>query len=222
MVGHHAQDARVRQDVRFPQATPLRMIHASDPQLVLASASPRRRELLEQIGVRCRVIPAHIDEQPQRDEAPADYVRRLALAKARAVGPIADGLAVLGSDTTVTVDGHILGKPRDRDHGLAMLAQLSNRSHEVYSGVALVGAREEVVASVSRVTFRRIGAEERAAYWATGEPVDKAGAYAIQGRGAIFVAGLEGSYSGVMGLPLFETAQLLSAAGIPVLQARSV
>lgn len=198
------------------------MDDAFSPHLVLASASPRRRELLAQIGVRHRVMPADIDERLLEDEAPADYVRRLALAKARAVCPQADGLPVIGADTTVAVGGNILGKPTNRAQGLAMLAQLSGRRHEVYSGVALVGAREAVTVAVSRVIFRTISAEERAAYWATGEPVDKAGAYAIQGQGAIFVASLEGSYSGVMGLPLFETAKLLSAAGIPVLQPRCV
>lgn len=193
------------------------MSESSSPYLILASASPRRRELLAQIGIQARVSPADIDEQPRDREAPADYVRRLALAKARAIRTAEDDLPVLGADTTVTVDGGILGKPTDREDGLAMLAHLSGRSHEVYSGVAVVGEHEDVAVSVSRVTFRAIDADERRAYWDTGEPADKAGAYAIQGRGAVFVSNLEGSYSGVMGLPLFETAQMLVRAGIPML-----
>lgn len=193
------------------------MNESSDPAVILASASPRRRELLDQIGVAYRVVPVDVDERPHGEEPPADYVRRLALAKARAGREAADGLPALGADTAVTVDGTILGKPCDRDDGLAMLARLSGRSHEVYSGVAIAGAGEDVTVSVSRVDFRAIDADERAAYWATGEPADKAGGYAIQGRGAIFVAGLEGSYSAVMGLPLFETARLLTRAGIRVL-----
>lgn len=198
------------------------MYDQSHPRLVLASASPRRRALLAQIGIEHRAMPADVDERPFDDEPPAQYVRRLALAKARAIGPEPDGLPVLGADTAVTVDGAILGKPVDRADGLAMLARLSGRCHEVYSGVAVVGADADSVVSVSRVTFRPIEPEEQYDYWDTGEPADKAGAYAIQGRGAVFVAGLEGSYSGVMGLPLFETAQLLAAAGVHVLQTRGI
>lgn len=193
------------------------MSHAENPVITLASASPRRSELLDQIAVAHRVIPADVNEQPDLDETPAVYVERLALAKARTVRQVAGDLPVLGADTTVTLDGNILGKPRDRADGLAMLAQLSARSHDVYTSVALVGDNEGVITSVSRVRFRSIDADECAAYWATGEPADKAGAYAIQGRGAIFVAALEGSYSTVMGLPLFETVQLLDRMDIRVL-----
>ncbi|WJW74876.1 nucleoside triphosphate pyrophosphatase [Thiohalobacter sp. IOR34] len=181
--------------------------------IYLASASPRRRELLEQIGVEYRLIHAAIDETPRPAEAPAELVQRLALAKARAglaVKGHVDPLPVLGADTLVVLDDRVLGKPADAAAADAMLAALSGRSHEVLSAVALVDAgRERQALSASRVWFRDITPAERAAYWASGEPADKAGGYAIQGLGALFVARLEGSYSGVMGLPLFETARLL-------------
>lgn len=187
------------------------------PDLLLASASPRRRELLDQIGVRYAVQPVDVDEQARDGEAPGEYVRRLALAKAEAGRAQRPDLPALGADTAVVLDGHILGKPADRADGLAMLTRLSGRRHEVYSGVALVGEETRTMLQVSRVTLRAIGEGERAAYWDTGEPADKAGGYAIQGLGAVFVAELAGSYSGVMGLPLFETARMLTAAGIDVL-----
>lgn len=191
--------------------------------LVLASASPRRRELLDQLGVRYTVHPVAVDETPRGGEAPADFVRRLALDKAwacaRELG--AGHPPVLGADTAVVVEGSILGKPGGRAEALAMLARLSGRTHSVFSGVALLGAGAERVAlSETRVRFRALTPAEAEAYWATGEPADKAGAYAIQGLGAVFVAGLEGSYSGVVGLPLFETAKLLEAAGLEVLTRR--
>ncbi len=197
-----------------------------DPQLYLASSSPRRRSLLEQIGVRYELVSAPVDESALPGESAETFVLRLALAKARAGraalvgrGALAgrpDGLArpVLGADTAVVVDGEILGKPRDRDDGLAMLRRLSDRSHRVLSAVAMVGEREATRLSASRVTFRPLTEAECVAYWSTGEPRDKAGAYAIQGHGALFVSHLEGSYSGVMGLPLYETAELLYDAGI--------
>jgi septum formation protein len=186
------------------------------PVLCLASASPRRRELLAQLGVAHTVLPAHIDETQLAGERAHDYVLRLARAKALHVLPRAAPLPVLAADTAVVLDGTIHGKPRDRDHALAMLAALSDRTHTVLTAVAL--ASEERVAtalSVSSVRLRATSAGERAAYWDTGEPGDKAGGYAIQGQGAAFVAALEGSYSGVMGLPLFETAQLMRAAALP-------
>jgi septum formation protein len=186
--------------------------------LFLASASPRRRELLAQAGIAFEVIGGiTVDESPQPAEAPIALVQRLALSKARAgwaqlaarrSGPLA--ARVLGADTEVVLDGRIFGKPLGETDCLAMLAALAGRTHEVLSGVALVGAdREQQVVSVSRVTFRRISPAEARAYWATGEPCDKAGGYAIQGRAAAFVERLEGSYSGVVGLPLFETLALL-------------
>ncbi len=200
---------------------------ANDPEpenrtpepILLASASPRRRELLAQIGVACEVVAVALDETPRPDEAAEVYVVRLALAKAQAGHILLPGRTVLGADTAVVTDGVILGKPRDRADGLAMLERLSGRTHHVYTGVALVDGAGEAHTrlSVSSVTFRTLAAAERAAYWASGEPADKAGGYAIQGRAAMFVARLEGSFSGVMGLPLFETAELLETCGMALL-----
>ena len=186
------------------------------PQLVLASTSPRRRELLAQLGVPFEVLAPAVDEQPLPAELATDHVCRLALAKARAaaaqLGPQA---CVLGADTVVVLDGQILGKPVDRDDAAAMLRRLSGRTHTVLSAVARVlGGAHVVHLSESHVTFRTLSPAEIAAYCATGEPLDKAGAYAIQGRAAAFIRHLEGSYSGVMGLPLYETAELLTAAGV--------
>lgn len=181
-------------------------------RITLASRSPRRAELLRQIGVEFITVDVDIDETPQPGELAADYVLRLALAKAccgrDASAPV---LPVLGSDTAVVVDGEIFGKPRDRGHALAMLARLSGRSHQVLTAVALVtDSAETTCLRQSTVHMRAISPEEANAYWETGEPAGKAGAYAIQGRGAMFIEHLEGSYSGVMGLPLFETAALLA------------
>ncbi len=189
------------------------------PALYLASASPRRRELLTQIGVVHDLLPVDIDETPRPNEAPAAYVLRLAQEKAQAalarLDP-AQPLCVLGADTTVVLAGRILGKPADRADGLAMLAALSGQTHQVLTAVALADARRcEVRLVESRVTFRAIADEEAARYWDSGEPADKAGGYAIQGLGAVFVRELQGSYSGVVGLPLCETAELLAAFGVP-------
>jgi len=188
--------------------------------IYLASQSPRRRELLTQIGVRFQVLPVDVHEAPDSGESAQDYVRRVALDKARAGAACPQrslDLPVLGSDTEVVVDGEVQGKPRDAEHGLAMLARLSGRSHQVLSAVALVrGGREEVVLSASTVHFRPLAEAEIRAYWTTGEPADKAGGYAIQGRAAVFVERLEGSFSGVMGLPLYETARLLKQFGVDV------
>ena len=186
--------------------------------IYLASGSPRRRELLQQIGVPFRVVGAAVDEALRPGEAPAAYVERLAAAKADA------GLAgsrdeadvpVLAADTAVVLGGKVLGKPMDRQDAECMLRQLSGRTHEVLTAIALltVSGLESRI-SRSEVTFRSLAAEEIQDYWETGEPADKAGAYAIQGRAAVFIADLRGSYSGVMGLPLFETADLLSKAGV--------
>lgn len=185
--------------------------------LFLASASPRRRELLTQIGVPFELLSITLDETPLPAERPEAYVQRLAREKAlagwAAVGD--DSVAVLGADTTVVIDERILGKPADRGEGLLMLESLSDREHHVLTAVALAtrGACE-VRLVTSRVRFRRIERAEAEAYWASGEPCDKAGGYAIQGWGAVFVAELRGSYSAVVGLPLCETAQLLDQAGI--------
>jgi septum formation protein len=184
--------------------------------IYLASGSPRRRELLRQIGVSYRVIDTAVDETALEDEAPLAYVSRVAAAKANAGWQCSrepDDAPVLAADTAVVLDGSILGKPRDQADALDMLRRLSGRSHEVLTAVALRSAAGlDGRVSRSVVTFRSIDAAEAGAYWDTGEPRDKAGAYAIQGRAAVFIADLRGSYSGVMGLPLFETAELLRAA----------
>ena len=190
-----------------------------EPDLYLASASPRRRTLLAQLGLRIAVIPAPADETPHGGEAPADYVLRIALAKARAGRAAAAhsrGRPLLAADTAVVVDGRALGKPADRDEALAMLALLSGRSHRVLTGVALLAPDDEAQRTLSTTEVRmgRIAPAQARAYWDTGEPADKAGAYAIQGLGAMFVEHIRGSYSGVVGLPLFETAALLGGAGL--------
>lgn len=187
-------------------------------ELFLASASPRRRELLAQIAVPCVTQIASIDETPLPDEPPAAYVERLARDKARA-GLLALGgrvdAVVLGADTAVVLDGRILGKPADLNESRAMLQALSGRSHQVLTAVALVGGGREAARVVSSdVSFRPISEAEIEAYWASGEPCDKAGSYGIQGLAAVFVSGLQGSYSAVVGLPLCETAELLGEFGI--------
>lgn len=186
------------------------------PQLRLASRSPRRAALLRELGLRFEVAPADIAEVRAPGQSPRDYALATALAKARTGAAAAAGrLPVLGADTDVVLDDEILGKPRDRDHALEMLARLSGRSHEVFSAVAVVvGAREETALSVTRVFFGAISRSEAAAYWATGEAADKAGAYAIQGGAARWVRRIEGSYTGVVGLPLYETLQLLTCVGV--------
>lgn len=182
--------------------------------LVLASASPRRRELLAQIGVRYRVQAADIDESVRSGEAAADYVLRLARAKAGAL-PAGD-LPVLGADTSVVVDGRVLGKPVDDEEARAMLRCLSGREHQVLSAVALChGERIEARLSVTRVWFRAIDDVLVGRYVASGEPRDKAGAYGIQGLGGALVARIDGSYTGVVGLPLAETVDLLQAFNVP-------
>jgi septum formation protein len=188
----------------------------SPPVLCLASASPRRRALLAQIGVAHSARSANVDETPLLGETPRDYVARVAASKARVIRRADAALPVLGADTIVVLDGTMFGKPGGRAQGLAMLASLSGRVHEVLSAVALADARGVAIAvSASSVRFRTLTEEERCDYWESGEPLDKAGAYAIQGLAAAFIESLTGSYSGVMGLPLFETAALLRAAGVP-------
>jgi septum formation protein len=196
------------------------MSAATAAPLCLASASPRRRALLRQIGVPHLVYPADIDETAMPGEAPAAYVQRMARAKAVAVQAQRPSLVVLAADTTVVIDGEICGKPHDEAAGVAMLLRLSGRAHQVLTAVALAAAAGVAARlCVSEVRFRALSALECHAYWRSGEPRDKAGGYAIQGFGAVFVEALSGSYSGVMGLPLFETAQLLVEAGIPCWQA---
>ncbi|MBC2678454.1 Maf family protein [Pseudomonas baltica] len=188
------------------------------PTLYLASSSPRRRELLTQIGVPFTVINAAIDETPRPGEESHAYVQRMAEEKARAgwQSRSQPGAAhVLGADTAVIAQGRILGKPRDEADALAMLALLSGSTHEVLTAAALFdGTQMDIGTASARVTFRPIDEAEARAYWASGEPVDKAGGYGIQGLGAIFVEKLEGSYSAVVGLGLYETAALLQRNGI--------
>jgi len=183
----------------------------ADFLLYLASRSPRRRELLDQLGLAYALVTADVDETPLPGEDPMPYVQRMALAKARAGRQmVSTAHPVLGADTAVVCDGRILGKPADADDAMAMLRLLSGREHRVLTGIALLGKQEQIAVSDTAVSFRVIAPAEAAAYWAGGEPRDKAGAYAIQGQGALFVERLTGSYSGVVGLPLFETAALLA------------
>jgi septum formation protein len=195
------------------------MANPPAPLLCLASASPRRRELLAQIGVAHTTAAANIDESVLAGEAAVDYVVRMARAKTRAVRGHAGALPVLGADTIVVLDGVICGKPASAADGLAMLRRLSGRTHTVLTAVALAAGEAAPLSrlSASEVTFRSLSHAECLAYWECGEPRDKAGGYAVQGRAAIFIERLSGSYSGVMGLPLFETAELLRAAGIACL-----
>jgi septum formation protein len=188
--------------------------------IVLASRSPRRSQLLAQIGVPHEVLALDFDEARLPGEAPQAFVERLARDKAlHARTARTGGRLLLAADTIVVLDGTIFGKPRDEPGAVGMLRALSGRCHEVMTAVAVCdGSAVRTAVSVSRVTFRELGEAECRAYWDTGEPADTAGAYAVQGLGAVFIERLEGSYSGVMGLPLFETARLLQAAGVPVWQ----
>lgn len=188
----------------------------SSPQLILASASPRRHELLALMGVAFTVRPASLDEATYDGETPEVYVTRLADAKAEAIAAIADTRAVLAADTIVVCDDQIFGKPRDRSDALAMLIRLSGRWHRVLSAVVLRWQDHAVQALTdTAVCFRELDPAECAAYWDCGEPQDKAGAYGIQGLGGCFVTEIRGSYSGVVGLPMAETLALLRGAGIP-------
>jgi septum formation protein len=183
--------------------------------IYLASTSPRRREILETLGIDFDVIPVETDESPLQGETPGEMVLRLAIAKAEAA---THGEFVLAADTIVVIGDRVLGKPRDADDGVEMLLALSARSHAVMTGVALktpTGTRS--VLSITNVQFREIDRDEAYRYWQSGEPCDKAGAYGIQGLGGMFVKAIEGSYSGVMGLPVFETVELLVSAGLDVL-----
>jgi septum formation protein len=188
--------------------------------IYLASASPRRQELLRQAGLEYEVIPSNIHEARRPGETPTDYVLRVAADKARAVADVvrARGLAphpVLGADTEVVLDGEVLGKPHDRAHARAMLARLAGRSHLVLTALCLLTAVGlEQALSESRVTIAPLTAAEVERYVASGEADDKAGGYAIQGRAAGFISRLEGSHSGVMGLPLYELRETLKRAGL--------
>ncbi len=188
-----------------------------DPtSLVLASASPRRRDLLSQLGLRFTVAAADLDETPLPAE-PADvYVQRLAQEKARAVAARFPQAWVLAADTTVALGAELLGKPRDGSEARQMLTRLSGKTHNVYTGVALAGRTSAATVVRTGVTFRTLTAEEIDWYVGTGEPLDKAGAYAVQGRGGFLVARVEGSPTNVIGLPLGETLELLAQAGVPL------
>lgn len=192
--------------------------------LCLASGSPRRRELLAQIGVPFTTVQASIDETPLPEEAPDAYVQRLAAAKASAgLAKAPSSTVVLGADTAVVCEGQIFGKPVSAEQAAHMLAALSGRTHHVLTAIALcTEARTEVCCVSTQVRFRHISHHEIQAYWASGEPVDKAGGYAIQGLGAVFVEAIEGSYSAVVGLPLCETAALLARFGVACWQPASV
>lgn len=187
--------------------------------IYLASASPRRQELLRQLGIEFEVMPSNILEVRAAGETPAQYVTRVAGDKARHVAQLIKqrGLPthpVLGADTEVVLDGEILGKPENAAHGMDMLRRLAGRTHEVLSAVCVRHHGKEYMAlNTSRVTFRPLSLVEIEQYWDTGEPLGKAGAYAIQGRAAAFIAKLEGSYSGVMGLPLHELDGILRKIG---------
>jgi septum formation protein len=187
-------------------------------QIYLASASPRRRELLNQIGIQYQLLSVDVHEQQGISESAESYVQRVALDKARAGWQSSDcgrEFPVMGADTEVVLEQRVLGKPESREHALEMLSSLSGRSHSVLSAVALVyGGREQVVMNSSVVHFRVIQEIEMESYWRTGEPRDKAGGYAIQGQAAVFISHLQGSFSGVMGLPLYEAAQLLCEFGV--------
>jgi septum formation protein len=202
------------------------MPSSSNPLIYLASASPRRSALLTQIGVAHHVRPVDIDESIHRQETPADYVIRLARTKAETLWKqlvAAERLPVLGSDTTVALGNDILGKPANRAEGVAMLRRLSGQTHQVCTGVALRSSHGiESRLSVSEVRFRALNDAEMEAYWLTGEPADKAGGYAVQGRAAVFIERIGGSYSGIVGLPLFETAALLVSIGWNVSGAATV
>ena len=184
------------------------------PSLILASSSPRRREILEAMGLDFTVRAVAVDESPRQGETATDMVVRLASAKAAAIGQ-AEEQIIIGADTAVVLGDEIFGKPVDADDALRMLSRLSGQTHQVITGVAVVSAGDmKTVHSVTDVRFREISTDEARHYWQSGEPEDKAGAYAIQGRGGVFVEAIMGSYTGVVGLPVFETARLLREAGL--------
>ena len=192
-----------------------------DQNLYLASQSPRRQELLEQIGVRFELLKVSVPEKRRPEEAPSDYVSRLSKEKALAGALIKPECWVMGADTIVVSGGQVLEKPADKDDFLSMFATLSGGIHSVFTSVALCrksGQSDNVYqqSCETKVQFREIDEAEAIRYWETGEPLDKAGGYGIQGFGAVFVERIEGSYSNVVGLPLQESAKLLVVAGVPI------
>ena len=186
----------------------------------LASSSPRRREILSALGLEFSIAAVEVDETPYADETAEEMVVRLAVTKAEAAAAM-PGEVIIAADTAVVIDGRVLGKPADKDECLAMLGALAGQRHTVYTGVALKSNDEtRTTVSETDVYFRRISRDEALAYWQSGEPRDKAGAYAIQGMGGAFVERIEGSYSGVVGLPIFETVKLLREVGFDILTRR--
>jgi len=184
----------------------------SDPQFILASASPRRKELLNQAGLSFKIVPAEIDESPKPNESPQDYVLRLSLEKARKIGGT---LPVLGADTVVSIGGMLLGKPGDPVEAMEMLKRLAGKTHLVHTGVSVVsGAKEESIFTATEVTFIDATDDQIRDYIATGEPFDKAGGYGIQGQGSFLVESTKGSFTGVVGLPVEETLLLLEKFGV--------
>lgn len=209
---------RCRQATRI--TGPEALARTAKTRLHLASSSPRRREILEALGLEFSVQAVDVDESRHAHESAQEMVLRLATAKAAAADVEASCL-VIGSDTAVVLDGDVLGKPADEDDAIAMLLRLSGRQHSVLTGVALRGPDGVRTAlCATDVSFREISRDEALAYWQSGEPRDKAGAYGIQGRGGAFVMAIRGSYSGVVGLPVYETVQLLQAAGMDILVQR--
>jgi len=198
----------------MPESTPLA------PVIHLASASPRRCDILVSLGIPFSAAGVDIDEAQRQEESPQAMVMRLACEKARAAAAaMSEALPVLGADTIVVLDGEVFGKPASKEQSLRMLQALSGRSHQVLTAVALHADRSVATAqSTTTVTFRDIDPDEARLYWQSGEPAGKAGSYAIQGVGGAFVSHLDGSYSGVVGLPVYETTQLLAGIGINVLQ----
>jgi septum formation protein len=189
--------------------------------IYLASKSPRRQELLKQIGIEFKLVNADIDETPLDNELALDYVNRIAVEKALFAASNYPDKPLLAADTTVVCKNAILGKPRDQAHYQEMMTCLSGNSHQVITAVAITqGSDRDTIAttvSTSEVNFRELMPSEIEAYWQTGEPIDKAGGYAIQGMAAAFISNIHGSYSGIMGLPLFETAELLKKFAIKVI-----
>ncbi|MBO6554879.1 MAG: septum formation inhibitor Maf [Pseudomonadales bacterium] len=191
--------------------------------LILASGSPRRRQLLTQLGISFDVMVSDIDETPQPGESPRAYVERLSLEKASSVADRldVDDSVILAADTTVVLEGNILGKPESKEHGIEMLMGLSGTTHRVLTGVCVTSTQQATAGTLSvetQVRFKELTLKEAEWYWDTGEPKDKAGGYGLQGIGAAFVVTLDGSYSNVIGLPLSETVDLLRAAGVRCLE----
>ena len=187
-------------------------------KIILASASPRRSELLNQLRIIHQIKAVNIDETPFSGEKPLNYVQRMAAEKSASCAQlVSTALPILAADTTVILNKQIMGKPENESHAAEMLRQLSGQTHQVYSAISLRGKQHWQRVSITDVVFRVITEREIKAYWETKEPYDKAGGYAIQGIGSIFIQTIKGSFSGVMGLPLFETAEILTEQGLDII-----